>query len=403
VSKRVLIDVDPVLSPPITGIGVYTGELISHFCSRETNDFECGYYYNRTRGAHVQYLDYLASKVAPDRMKDGFDHGLGHRSGVNYAWAPLWLDPHIDRWGSRWTDFQTRIQIRLSSEKWRVFHGTNYWLPPLPPAVKGIVTVHDLAYLRLPHTLTSSYFRQRWIERMGQSISRAECVIAISQATANDLQEFYKVDPRKIRVVYYGIDQREIEWIDPAEKPKLRQRWNLPERFLLFVGTLNIRKNILNAIKAFLTLDDPDLGFAIVGSPDNQHAEIEAFLRDCPQRDRIRMFGYLDRADVETLYQLATAFAFPSLYEGFGLPMLEAMRRRLPVVAGDNSSLRELFHDTAVMVDPLDINDIGRGMKQVVGDDCIRAALIEKGERKARTFTWPKAAEQTMEVYRSLL
>ena len=392
---------DPVLRPPVTGIGVYTGELISYLGSEKNAEIECGFYYSHLLRNHTQYLD---SRVAAHRCKDAFEHGLAYRE-VNHSigkWLCDWMgDPYIGRWGSRWMDLQ--VWSLLSIGDWRVFHGTNHWVPSLPRTVKGVLTVHDLAYLRLPHTLASSYYRQRWIERLGQSISRVECVIADSQSTAADLQEFYKVDAAKIRVIYLGVDQREISWLDPVDKPALRQRWNLPERFLLFVGSLNTRKNALNALKAFMSIEDADLGFVIVGSPDSQSDEIEAYLQQCPRKDKVRICGYLERQDLEAFYQLATAFVFPSLYEGFGLPVLEAMKRRVPVVTSNNSSLGELFHDSAVLINPLDPADIARGIQQVLGDDNYRADLIEKGERKVQMFPWHKTGQETIDVYRSLL
>ena len=396
-SDGVLIDINLVLDSQPTGIGVYIRELISRFPSLPTNGFDYGYYYQRNRRDYTQFL---ASRVPQAQMKDAFHRGLSYYKGTKY------FDLSIGRSATFSMDVQ--ILSLLSCGNWRVFHGTSLpavtWFPTMPRRVKGIITVHDLAFLHSHTPPPSLACRQRWTRRVGDAVRRADRVIADSQAAADEIQEYYKVDPNKLQVVYLGVDEQEISWIDAAEKSAFRHRWNLPERFLLFVGTVCERKNVLNAIKAFMSIDDPDLGFVVIGNPEPQHtSEIEAYLRQCPRREKVRMCGYLERQDVEAFYQLATAFVFPSVYEGFGLPVLEAMKRRLPVVTSNQSCLQELFHDSAILVDPLDPDDIARGMKQVLEDESTRAALIEKGLRKARTFTWQNTAEQTMAVYRSVL
>jgi glycosyltransferase involved in cell wall biosynthesis len=289
----------------------------------------------------------------------------------------------------------------LSSRKWRIFHATNILIPPLPSGVRGIVTIHDLLFARFPQ-FQSPYAQRRWALRVSQALQRADHIIAISEATASDLQKYYGVDSKKITVIYQGADGDSIVWMEDVERAALRRRWGLPERFLLFVGTLSVHKNVINTIKAFLKVQDADLELVIVGKPGDSYSEVIAFLEQCPRKNKIRLYGYLERADLDGFYQLATMFLFPSLHEGFGLPVIEAMKRRLPVLTSDNSSLRELFSDSAALVNPSNPDDIARGINRVLSDDPYRANLIKEGERKVQTLTWKKTAEQTRKLYQSL-
>ena len=384
----VLIDVNPALKAQTTGVGVYTGELIKHFDEQQPAGVNVGFYFNSRRRGHTGYL---SSKLSSRQMKNGFESGVSYHCGVDMEWGRL---------GSRWVDLET--WLLASSNRSRIFHATNILLPSLPRRMRSVVTIHDLLFSRFPHFETP-YAQARWSERVSSAVKRADRVIAVSQSTANDLQTYYKLESDKISVIYEGVDQAEIKWIPLTEISPTRQRWGLPEKFLLFVGTQSVHKNLVHLVKAFTQLHDPEVGLVIVGKPGNQSTEIEELLQQCPRRDKVWRFGYLAQDQLEELYQLASLFVFPSLHEGFGLPVLEAMKRRLPVIASNNSSLGELFRDSAVLVDPHAPADIARAIDMLLSQPETRKALVEKGERAARSFTWNKMAEQTGEVYRSLL
>ena len=384
---RVLLDINSLLKPQLTGVGVYTGELLRHLDSVNRDEFQLGFYYNYNRRSETVHV---ASKIRPHRMEEAFEHGLGYRCG---------LDQEYGRFAGPWVDLQS--WALLTSRKWRIFHGTNILIPPLPPGVKGVITIHDLVFARFPQ-FHSAYAHRRWALRLGQALRRADRIIAISETTACDLQNYCGVDSKKITVIYQGVDDHPIVWMGDSERAELRQRWGLPESFLLFVGTLSTHKNVTNIIKAFLKIPDPDLELVIVGKPGDSYSEVASFLEQCSKKAKIRLYGYLDREVLEGFYQLATIFVFPSLHEGFGLPVLEAMKRRLPVLTSDNSSLQELFGDSAALVDPMDPDDIARGVRRILSDAQYRAKLIKEGERKVQTLTWKKTAEQTRELYQSL-
>jgi glycosyltransferase involved in cell wall biosynthesis len=384
---RVLLDINSLLKRQVTGVGVYTGELLRHLDSVDSDEFQLSFYYNYKRRSETAYL---ASRVRPDRMEEAFEHGFAYRCG---------LDQEYGRIMASWVDLQS--WAFLTSRKWRIFHATNILMPPLPSGVKGIVTIHDLLFARFPQ-FQSPYAQRRWAFRVGQALQRADRIIAVSEATASDLQDYYGVASKKISVIYHGADGDSIVWMDDAERASVRRRWRLPERFLLFVGTLSAHKNVINTIKAFLKVQDVDLELVIVGKPGDSYSDVIAFLEQCPRKDKIRLCGYLERTDLEGFYQLATMFLFPSLHEGFGLPVIEAMKRRLPVLTSDNSSLRELFIDSAALVNPSDSDDIARGIKRILSDEPYRTNLVKEGERKVQTLTWKKTAEQTRQLYQSL-
>ncbi|HWF66909.1 MAG TPA: glycosyltransferase family 1 protein, partial [Acidobacteriaceae bacterium] len=288
---QVLIDVNPLLKPHITGVGVYTGEIVRYLCSSQRDDLRCGFYYSSHRRGDVHHL---SSRIADHKIQEAFNNGLAYYGGMEREYG---------RFASKWVDLQS--WIGLANGSWRVFHATNILLPPLPPNVKGIVTIHDLLFSRFPH-FESVYWQRRWKMRVAQALRRADCIIAISEATARDVEHFFGIDPGKIRVIYQGVSDDKVQWIHPSAKQALRERWNLPQRFLLFVGTLSTHKNVMNLLKAFLKINDPELGFVIVGKPGDNSAEIQEFVEKSPARARIHLHGYVDHAHLESLYQLAT-------------------------------------------------------------------------------------------------
>jgi glycosyltransferase involved in cell wall biosynthesis len=387
VSHRVLIDVNPALKPQVTGVGIYTAELVRHLHSLPRNGFHWGFYYNRERLNHTVHLRSMAQ---PEQIETAFHDGVSYRCRFD----------EFGKYATGWVGVQSWLP--LTAGKWSLFHATNLLLPPLPRRTRAVTTIHDVIPCRLPAPGTD-HLRERWMARAEHAVQRADCVIAVSESTAADLQTYFHVEPAKIRVIHQGVDDEPIQWMSAEEKAKARKRFSLPERYVLYVGTLSVHKNVLNLIKAFLKIRDAELGLLIVGRAGDQASAIQDFLDHCPDRSRIRLLGYASRGELETLYQLATVFVFPSLYEGFGLPVLEAMKRRVPVVTSDNSSLRELFHDAAVLVDPAQPDDIANAVEGMLQDERLRRSLVEQGERKSAALTWKTTAEQTHAVYESLV
>lgn len=282
--------------------------------------------------------------------------------------------------------------LRFAAELWRdkpdVTFVPAHTLPLVFPG-RAMVTVHDLGFKYFPQAHPPS---QRlyldWTTRY--SAARAHVILADSQATADDLQRFYGTSSNKIQVVYPGVDKPAIGEIETA-----RRKYNLPERYFLFIGTLQPRKNIARLVQAYALWrrqnpDDP-AGLVLAGS--------KGWLFDpmwVEGVEGVYLTGYVDDLDKGTLYAGALALVFPSLYEGFGFPVLEAMHCGTPVIASRTSSLPELVGEAGLLVDPLNVENIADVMSQLSQDEIKRQALVHKAYEQARKFNWERAANHAM-------
>lgn len=265
-------------------------------------------------------------------------------------------------------------------------------LPLLHP-VPSLVTVHDLGYHYFPEAHPAR--QRRYLEWSTRFAARgASHLLADSRATAADLARLYGVPPGKVTVVYPGRD----EALAPADPAPVRARYGLPETYVLHVGTLQPRKNLLRLMDAAAALHSEGhlLQLVLAGQPGWLAEPILARARSLA--GLVRVLDYVPDADLPGLYSGARAFAFPSLYEGFGFPVLEAMACETPVVAASTSSLPELAGDAALLVDPTDISALASALRRLLTDDALRADLIARGRGQVRRFTWERAAQEVMRV-----
>ncbi len=283
-----------------------------------------------------------------------------------------------------------------------LFHGLNFVLPPLARAV-GVVTVHDLNFMVDP----------RWVPgRLGRflrravpaSVRRAGLVVADSRATAADIVRFLKVDPNVIRVVYGGVDPPETP--DPAAE-NLLEAFGLEPGYILFIGRVEPRKNLPGLIAAYNLLRQkyPAITrpLVIVGAPGWLYDDFLAALGASPFRGDIRWLRGLSDSQVAALLSRAGVLVYPSFYEGFGLPVLEAMAAGVPVVTSNRASLPEVAGDAAWLVDPEDPAAIADAVREALTDEAARARAVAAGRERAAKFTWEAAAETLLGVYREVL
>ncbi|MGD8623299.1 MAG: glycosyltransferase family 1 protein [Anaerolineae bacterium] len=297
-----------------------------------------------------------------------------------------------------WVQFSLPAQIRRQQAD--LFHAPAMvgprWQPC--PAVFGLL---DLAVIEYPQTfdpLWRAYvlFSLRW------ALPRARAVIAISESTRQDAVRHLGLAPERVKVVYCGADPlfRPIE--DGSLLEAARHRLRLPARFVLSVGTLEPRKNIPRLLEAFRCLkDEGDLAhkLVIVGDRGWLYDEVFRQIGQLQLEHDTVLTGYLAREDLVLAYNLADLFVYPSLYEGFGLPPLEAMACGCPVVTSDRSSLPEVVGDAALLVDPEDVPALARAMAALLHRPDKRAELAARGFRQAGRFSWDRAARQTLEIY----
>lgn len=264
---------------------------------------------------------------------------------------------------------------------------------PLVFPGRAVVTVHDLGYLHFPAAHPA--FARAYLDLATRySVRRAAHILADSEATCRDLNHYYAVDPQKVTVVYPGVEG--IERAGDAEIAAVRAKYGLPERYLLFLGTIQPRKNIARLIAAYQAWraahPSEDMALVLAGCKGWLSDDIPT------EAPGVIVTGYVDEADIAALYSGALALTFPSLYEGFGFPVIEAMRCGTPVLCSNTSSLPELAGDAALRVDPLDVAAIQHGIGQLLGNASLRAELIGRGYKQAAKFTWRAAAEQTLKV-----
>lgn len=286
-----------------------------------------------------------------------------------------------------------------------VFFSPHFLWASLSPECKRVTTFHDLSYVRFKEFF--SWRRNIWHKFQIQSSLRANLkdkIIAVSQSTKKDLIEKYDTPLNGIRVIYSGISDSISR--PPEDKLNLfKTENNLPDNFILFLGKLEPRKNITGLIKAFNLLKSQNnfenLSLIIVGSPGWLYKNIYREAEFSPYRNNIIFKNYIKDEDRKFYYSLASVFVYPSFFEGFGFPPLEAMACGTPVIASFNSSLSEVVGEGGLLVDPYNVVDISMAVKNIITDPVLRELLIKKGIEKTRCFNWNKCAIETLDVIKN--
>ena len=276
------------------------------------------------------------------------------------------------------------------------------FVQPLATGCRSVVTVYDLSFLVYGRLFRSWHRRYlTWGTRL--STRRAQRVIAISESTKRDLIRAFGLPPEKIRVIPCGVDER---FLVERRATGARPRRPLPERFVLFVGTLEARKNVTGLIRAFARAKRAAAlphHLVLVGAPGPRAYEIDRVVEQAGVRDHVVLTGYVARDELPLIYGAAELFVYPSLYEGFGLPPLEALASGVPVIVSDAASLPEVVGDAGVYVRPHDERALAEAMASVLADSGLRQDLSARGRARARQFSWARAAASTAALYREVL
>jgi len=285
-----------------------------------------------------------------------------------------------------------------------IFHSPDFVLPPLA-RFAGIVTVHDLSFLVYPqYAVPGLEFYLRGA--VPRSVRRARLVLADSENTRRDLIRFWNTPPDKVRVLYPGISRRFRPVTDTTVLERVRERYSLPDRFILSVSRLEPRKNFPTLIRAFDLLKR-NYGvphhLVIAGGKGWLYDPIFEAAARSPYREAIHFPGFVADEDLPALYTLADVFAYPSFYEGFGFPPLEAMACGTPVVSADNSSLPEVVGDAGLLLPAEDEHAWADALARLLQDEVLRATLRERGFQQAARFSWQASAKALVAIYASLL
>jgi glycosyltransferase involved in cell wall biosynthesis len=350
-----------------------------------------------TAGGIVHHTLNLARALAEAAPSDCLTllRSIKQRGGLprarNLRSTPLLTPPH-----HRFE--QIALPLELARVRPDLLHCPDF-IPPFRRTCPAVVTVHDVAYVRYPENLTAE--SRRYYRQVRRAIESAERTIVVSAATARDLAELLGVGTERVRVVQNGLDPAFRAPPDLAAQAGVQSRWSLDRPYILYLGTLEPRKDIPTLLQAFAAVrrQHPDLLLALVGRRGWLYEPIFDFIDTLGLHAAVRIIEDAADADLPPLFDGAVAFAFPSLYEGFGLPALEALARGVPSIVADTSSLPEVVGDAALRFPPGDDAALAAGLLCLLEDDALRSELRARGPVQAAGFTWERAAEQTLAVY----
>jgi glycosyltransferase involved in cell wall biosynthesis len=298
------------------------------------------------------------------------------------------------------------LPMALRKHQVDIFHVTHHESPIAVPA-RLVVTIHDCVHILFPQENLSRFRNYQRYLRTKRVVNRADKVIAVSDSTKDDLINIFNVMPSKISVIHNALDDRFTLTTAAEDSAQVLERYQLKDPFILYSGRIRPHKNLHRLIEAFAVLKNElgntgplrNLKLIIIGDELSQHQYLRlTVIRSGVQQD-VRFFGFVPYPVLRVFYQSAAMFAFPSLYEGFGLPPLEAMANRTAVLASNTSSLPEVLEDAALLVNPENVFEIARGMKTILMDEAVRHRLIEKGIRQVTKFSWHLAAKRVVETY----
>ncbi|MBW2308153.1 MAG: glycosyltransferase family 4 protein [Deltaproteobacteria bacterium] len=320
-----------------------------------------------------------------------FDSPFSDSSRFRKRIAPLLL-------GYAW--MQVGQPVQIAKERLDLYHGPNFVVPLAAPC-PTVITIHDLSsfILRKTHKWTNNLIQRVLVP---PSARRSRLIIAVSDATRSDVVRILGIHEEKIRVIPEAVDGIFSPVADNESRRRVMRRLGLPEKFILFVGTLEPRKNIPTLLEAFAYLirrGDIKHQLVLAGVQGWGGRSIQKKVRFLGIEERVKFTGYVAREDLPMLYSMADSFVYPSLYEGFGLPPLEAMACGTPVIVSDGSALSSVVAEAGIRVDPNDVHGLAQAMRNVLMDKRLRSDLIKRGMERVKCFSWDATARETLALY----
>lgn len=295
------------------------------------------------------------------------------------------------------------IKNDIKSDNIEIFHGLSNELPLSIKKCKNtrsIVTMHDLIFLRLPKCY-KFFDRKIYNFKYRRSCQNADLIIAVSECTKRDIVELYNIEPEKIKVIYQGCDPIFSIRKNDIEISDARLKYSLPNKYILSVGSIEERKNALTIVKT-LPLLPKEIHLVLVGKSTPYTKKIIDFASQNQLLDRLHIFNNVSFNDLPTIYQCAETFIYPSIYEGFGIPILEALNSKIPVIGATGSCLEEAGGPSSIYVNPYDVENMAKAIAQTF-DNNNRQKMIEDGYKWALNFSQEKLALQTIKYYNELL
>ena len=382
---RVVVDATPI-SPKPSGIGLYVANLIHQLYSLQNQEFQLEIAYQ------PGMKSWLTGKLDfPDYLKQ-YPH-------LHLLPLPVTISNLIARFPNPLTTY-----LEGSFGYPDIVHGTNYVVYPCRKSLR-VMTIHDLTCIKYPnyiHSVVKSY-----ADRIKQCLKWTNLVIAVSESTKRDIVEYLNVDPERIYVTPQA--SRYSDNYLSAERAQQLQNlcsYDFSKPYLLFVSTIEPRKNIDSLLRAFNLLKEThklEHQLVLIGQKGWFYQTIFQTIESLPCKHHIHYLGYLADELVALFYSKADVFVYPSYYEGFGLPVLEAMKLGAPVITSNTSALPEVAGDAAILINPNDLDQLADAILRVVSDSQVRQNLIQKGRERAKLFSWERTALETVNAYKSLM
>lgn len=389
----IVIDASPAVHHK-AGLARYAEELIAALAlppgAQQPSDRFTAFYHDAANAAPsklIQSMTCLATTQGP------------------YAWRLRALMAHLLNASQDDLFARLRANTREPLGAPRLFHATEHLLPRFK-RIKTVFTLHDLIFKFFPqyHLPRNRIFLSL---AMPLFLKRADAVICVSEHTRRDAQKIYRVPEEKMRVIYEGVHPRFKRITAAGQLQAVRERYRLPDRFILAVGTVEPRKNLITLFEAFKALQADEAPLVqeviVVGRQGWLHEATYRAVHEKGLTGQVRFLTTVEDDDLVAMYSLASVLAFPSVYEGFGLPPLEAMACGTPVVASNAASLPEVCGEAAMLISPADAAAWAEALRRVLTDRQLRLDLQAKGPLRAARFTWQRTAEQTLQLYESVL
>lgn len=374
---RITIDVSPAVHHH-AGLGTYSHELFKALLNVDGKNHYCALYHSSQAQVHLEPpLDRVPSFRVPFGAKPW-------RMSVLMAY---YANLTMDRW------------LPPSD----ILHGTDHLLPPMR-ASRTVFTIHDLIFRFFPeyHLPLNRWFLTLMLPKFMQ---RADAIIAISENTRRDVMRLMQIPSDKIKVIPEGVNPAFHPIDGQDELERVRNKYHLPARFMLFFSTIEPRKNLTTLFEAYAALlkrNSELIPLVVAGRKGWLYQPILERIRELGIESRVYLTDWIDQPDVPLLFNLAEVLIFPSLYEGFGLPPLEAMASGTPLICSNASSLPEVVGDAGILFDPRDVGALTQAITRVLADETLRADLQQRGLEQARKFSWERTARETLAVYEDL-
>jgi glycosyltransferase involved in cell wall biosynthesis len=306
---------------------------------------------------------------------------------------------------------QILLPIQAYTDRLDLLHCTGNTAPLyLHPSIELVLTVHDVMFalpssiLPKPKSLYSSLFNQYCTWLLPWGVRRSNMTISVSNYSKQDIVKYTQTDPQKIQVIYPGIDPK-FQRVDDRIVSEIRAKLALPDRFILAFGAPDPRKNTITVLNAFLNFCqfNDDLSLVIAGVNNTYKSTLLQQIDSSPFKQRITILPFVDDADLTAIYNAADLVLYPSLYEGCGFPVLEAMACGTPAIASNLTSIPEVAGDAAILIDPMDIDGITSALIKLSTDRVLRQRLIDRGYQQAQTFSWRRTAQENLNIYHAAL